>query len=498
MRVRPPQLPADLPWLNVAEPLSLRSLNGRPVLLEFWTQGCINCQHMVPILHQLEQHYGPKLVIIGIHSAKFDAEQSPESVQQAVMQFGITHPVVVDEDRKLWDAYAVRAWPTLVFIDAWGYIVRQTSGERSVEQLRSLIDSLVSSSAYPNQTEEIRLPPAPACPAPDGPPVTPLRFPGKILVTGSQLFIADTGHHRIVVTDLAGQIQSVIGAGIAGLQDGDFGTAQFTQPQGLAWDAQMRTLYVADAGNHAIRAVDVAQGHVQTIAGNGTQSRAIFPHGGMGIALSLNSPWDLARVGQQLYIAMAGMHQIWVMDLDSQQLETYIGTGAEGCVDGDRTVAAFAQPSGLATDGTHLYVADSETSSIRKVTPGITPTVTTLCGSGALFDYGDKDGVGDTVRLQHPMGIAVQHGDAVATAQPETPLLVYIADTYNHKVKRLSVDGCCSTVMAELHRPTGIACHQNSLFIADTNGHRVMIQPLTSQGKYPIRNLQPLHISGLA
>ena len=292
------------------------------------------------------------------------------------------------------------------------------------------------------------------------------------------------------------------------IDDGDFRAARFSQPQGMAWDGQTQTLHVADTGNHAIRAVDFAQVQVQTIAGNGTQSRAIFPHGGLGKTLSLNSPWDLVRVGQRLYIAMAGMHQIWVMDLETQRLETDIGTGAEGCVDGDRTVAAFAQPSGLATDGAHLYVADSETSSIRRVTLGRHPSVTTLCGSGALFDYGDRDAVGDAVRLQHPMGVAViSPGDP--TDRPPTPLentpLVYIADTYNHKLKQLSPTGACATLVSALHRPAGVASSQHGLYIADTHAHRVMVSPGPIAGQQAVASqpnvlhfkLEPLLINGL-
>ncbi|MEL6248781.1 MAG: thioredoxin-like domain-containing protein [Cyanobacteria bacterium J06648_16] len=458
MRVRPPQLPADLPWLNVAAPLSLRDLKGRVVLLEFWTQGCINCQHMMPVLHQLEQHYGNRLVIIGIHSAKFDAEQSPESVQQAVAQHGITHPVVVDMDLNLWQAYAARAWPTLVFIDPQGYIVRQLSGERPADQLRQVLDPLIEGATA--DALHVSLPAAPACPV----PATPLRFPSQILAAADRLFVADTGHHRIVVADLSGQIQQRVGNGSAGLQDGDLQMAQFKQPQGMAWDAAKQSLYVADAGNHTIRCVDFAQQRVHTLAGTGEQGRAIFPHGGVGTTLPLNSPWDLVLVNQQLYIALAGIHQIWRMELATGRLETYIGTGAEGCVDGDRTVAAFAQPSGLDTDGQSLYVADSETSSIRRVSLGPNPVVETLCGSGALFDFGDRDGIGDAVRLQHPVGIAMGPANSL-----------WIADTYNNKIKRLSLGSRrCETIAADLQQPHGLGSGDGLLYVANTRSHQVL------------------------
>ncbi|MEO1590255.1 MAG: thioredoxin-like domain-containing protein [Cyanobacteria bacterium J06632_22] len=483
MRVRSPQISPDLPWLNVATPLSLSDLKGRGVLLKFWTQGCINCQHMMPVLQQIEQRYDDQLVIIGIHSAKFDAEQSPDSVQQAIAQFGITHPVVVDVGLQLWQAYAVRAWPTLVFIDQQGYIVRQLSGERSLAQLQQVLDPLVDgvNGVMTARISGASLPPAPSCPAPD----PPLKFPGKILAQANQLFIADTGHHRIVVTDLSGTLQHYVGTGAAGLRDGDFQTAQFQQPQGMTWDTAQQVLYIADAGNHAIRQIDFAQQRVQTLAGNGEQSRAIFPHGGLGKGLPLNSPWDLALVEQQLYIAMAGAHQIWVMDLKRQRLETYLGTGAEGCVDGDRTVVAFAQPSGLATDGQCLYVADSETSSIRRVRLGTHPRVETLCGSGALFDYGDQDGTGAVVRLQHPLDVALDDVALDDVAQGEGLL---IADTYNHKVKRLCLRSHhCQTLVSGLNRPSGVTGSARGVFIVDASLPGLQLAPATHWRPVPVK-----------
>ncbi|MEO0539493.1 MAG: thioredoxin-like domain-containing protein [Cyanobacteria bacterium P01_A01_bin.105] len=486
MRVRPPQISAELPWLNVQTPLSLQKLKGHIVLLKFWTLGCINCLHMMPVMQQLEQHYGPALTIIGIHSAKFEAEQSPDRVQQAITQHGISHPVVVDKGLQLWQAYAVKAWPTLVFIDAKGYIVRQISGERSIEQLQHILAPLAAPLATPLTADTGLQATPPAAPAFRAPV---LRFPSKLLATETQLFIADSGHHRIVVTDPTGQVQHVIGAGTAGLQDGDFATATFNHPQGLAWDAQQQQLYIADAGNHALRQADFIQQRVTTLAGNGTQNRAIFPHGGMGTALLLNSPWDLVLLAaqQQLYIAMAGAHQIWVMDLATGRLETYLGTGAEGCMDGDRTVAAFAQPSGLATDGQMLYVADSETSCIRQVHLGSDPWVETLCGSGGLFDFGDRDGVGEAVRLQHPMDVAI--GGAAT---------LLIADTYNGKLKQLSLTTKqCQGLPQPLNQPSGIAYQAPQIYVTDASDHPIKVincdrssHSILALDPAPLRSLQ--------
>ncbi|MEM9161793.1 MAG: thioredoxin-like domain-containing protein [Cyanobacteria bacterium P01_F01_bin.4] len=457
-RVRPPKLPATLPWLNTPTPISLVDLKGRVVLLDFWTYGCINCINLIPTLKAIEQTYGDALKIIGIHAGKFSAEQSLGNIRHAIAKHTITHPVVVDSDFQLWQAYAIKAWPTLVFIEPDGYIVRQVVGERDLNFLSAIIDPL--------------LPQVPSlAPLPTNPTTPPshLRYPTGIFATEKQLFIADTGHHRIAVTTLDGTFQTTVGQGTPGLIDGDFATAQFNQPHGLTWDNATQHLYIADTGNHCIRLADFSTQTVTTLAGNGEQNRCIFPHCGLTAHTPLNAPWDIAKIDQVLYIAMAGAHQIWTLDLATGQLATYAGTGAEGCVDGDRTVAAFAQPSSLATDGTWLYAADSETSCIRRVQLCEHPTVETLCGSGALFEFGDRDGIGEAVRLQHPLGIAL------GTANE-----LWIADTYNHKLKRLNlVTHDCQTVarLNPFSEPTGLSFAGGLLFVADTNHHRIQSHP---------------------
>ena len=326
------------------------------------------------------------------------------------------------------------------------------------------------------------------------PLLKPLAFPGKVLADepSDTLFIADTGHHRLVLTTLDGTLKVTIGTGTAGWQDGNWETAQFAVPQGMALDAAGQILYVADAGNHLLRRIDLLQKEVQTLAGTGIQSRFIFPHGGKALEIALNSPWDLTLLENQLYMAMAGSHQIWVMDLTQHTLQTLIGTGAEGCVDCSPTVAAFAQPYGMTTDGTRLYVADSETSAIRAITlserpivqPPIvhSPIVQTVCGQGQLFAFGDLDGIGLDVQLQHCSGLAYAKG------------VLWIADTYNHKLKQFdpATQTCRSIAGGEsgfedgigtatrFAEPSGLAYAGDRLYIADTNNHAIRCMTLDS------------------
>ncbi|XQQ05626.1 MAG: thioredoxin-like domain-containing protein [Leptolyngbya sp. IPPAS B-1204] len=485
VRVRAPELPPDYDWLNTAQPLSLKQLRGRVVLLDFWTYCCINCLHILPDLHYLEQKYKDCLTVIGVHSAKFDNEKEVENIRQAILRYNIEHPVVVDRGFHLWQHYTVRAWPTVVVIDPEGYVVGAVSGEGKRDFLDELITKLIEEHKGKGtiNVQELnqRLEKENAA-------IHPLAFPGKILADQETdlLFIADTGHHRIVITTLAGEVKQVIGNGAANLWDGDFEEAQFASPQGMAFDREHQCLYVADTDNHSIRKVDLQRQTVETIAGIGHQSRNLRPHQGDAHETALNSPWDVVISGHFLLIAMAGSHQIWALNLVDDALGTLIGTGAEACVDGSTEIAAFAQPSGLASDGKELFVADSEGSTIRAVTLDKTPQVRTVCGSGDLFGFGDRDGQGEEVRLQHCMD--VEYGDSSQ---------LWIADTYNHKIKRVDLEtGICQTLLgngepalrdgqglaASFYEPSGLSMAGDWLFIADTNNHairRVNLKTLT-------------------
>lgn len=473
--IRAPELTQTAPWLNTDRPLSLKALRGRVVLLDFWTYGCINCVHILPDLAYLEHRYGDRLVIIGVHAAKFAHEQELDSIQQAVWRYGIPHPVLVDSGFDLWQRYAVRAWPTLVVIDPAGYVVATLSGEGHRDRLDAVIGSLLRA-----QEENSGTTPAPPLWTTEPSPVlSPLAFPGQVLVDEARdrCFIADSGHHRLVITTLNGTLQHIVGTGTPGWVDGGFAEAQLTHPQGLSVDPTRPLLYVADTGTHTLRQVDWQQQTVTTLAGTGQQSRILRSPGGAARDTALNSPWGLQVVGDRLFIAMAGAHQIWVLDLTSQQISPYLGTGAEFRVDGGRDEAAFAQPSGLTTDGQVLFVADSESSTLRAVSLSEPATVRTVCGSGDLFGFGDVDGVGEAVRLQHCLGVAC---DAAGW--------LWLADTYNHKIKRVHPStGQCETIagdrqagwvdgvgrVARFAEPSGLSASRTHLYIADTNNHAI-------------------------
>ncbi|HET7340327.1 MAG TPA: thioredoxin-like domain-containing protein [Methylomirabilota bacterium] len=468
-RVRAPELTGGEGWLNTGRPLALADFRGRVVVLDFWTYCCINCLHVLPDLERLERKYGDALVVIGVHSAKFPNEGDSRHIEEAIARHRITHPVVNDRGFAIWHAYAVRAWPTLMVVDAEGYVVGGVSGEGHGDVLDEVVGELIEEARARGTLEPRPLPPARPVRRPTG----ALAYPGKIAVDepSARVVIADSGHHRVLVATLDGRVTDVVGDGEPGATDGPLDAARFHSPQGLAVVDDL--VYVADTDNHLIRTIDLAGGVVGTLAGTGEQGRGLGLRGGPALRTPLNSPWDLAVADGVLYVAMAGPHQVWAFEPDTRRIGPWAGTGREGRQDGSRWESAFAQPSGITSaDDARLYVADSETSSIRAIDRR-SDAVETVVGVD-LFEFGDADGVGDEVRLQHPLGVAAWKG------------LLYVADTYNHKIKVLDPVSRRATTLAGSGRPDvffepgGLAVGLGWLWLADTNHHAVQLVDLVT------------------
>ena len=504
MNVEP--FPDDLTWINTSRPIRPDELRGKFVLLDFWTYCCINCMHILPELKKLEKAYPKNLVVIGVHSPKFDAEEETPNVAEAVLRYNIEHPVINDPEQILWKRFGVRSWPTIVLIDPEGQFVWGKPGETRFEVVDAVLKKALP---YYRKRGVLDETPLRFDLAADSEVPTPLRFPGKILADepGDRLFIADSGHHRIVVTRLDGTLIEIIGSGKIGSADGDYATAQFSSPQGMALEGDR--LWVADTENHLIRRVDLAKKAVTTVAGTGVQLAGLgsgnMARRGKPLATPLASPWALAIEGEDLYVAMAGTHQIWRMRLDGSRISPYAGNGREDIVDGpllprkpyDLGYSSFAQPSGLASDGEWLFVADSEGSSIRAVPFDPHKKVRTLVGTATLpkarlFTSGDVDGPPSKALLQHPLGV-VYYQDRL-----------YVADTYNNKVKVLDpatgfidtfagIGGSADTdASSGFDEPAGLTAAKGKLFVADTNNHRIRVINLGSSV-----TLSTLDIGGL-
>ena len=485
-----PELEGGVEWLNVGGPISLKDLRGKVVVLDFWTFCCINCMHVLPDLKFLEQKYGKELVVIGVHSAKFDNEKETGNIRKAILRYEIEHPVINDANMTIWRKFAIASWPSLVLIDPEGNYCGTAPGEGNREVLDTIIGKVIAYHKFKGTLDET---PVRFDLERNRAPATPLRFPGKLLVdsTGQRLFVSDSNNNRIVVSSLDGKLIDVIGSGAIGSKDGGYVDAQFDHPQGMTLVGE--TLYVADTENHQLRTVDLAKKQVATLSGTGEQAR-FGSKGGLLRNSKLNSPWDLCVVDGVLYVAMAGPHQIWSHKLGSEKIQPYAGSGREDITDGDLDGGALAQPSGIVSDGKFLYVVDSEGSAVRKISTKAKQNLTdpvgeirTLAGThdlpraASLFAFGDVDGEGTAARFQHPLGIVLHNGGA------------FVADSYNHKIRLLDLKSHeVSTYLGtgkpgvglnpvQFAEPAGLAIADGNLYVADTNNHRLVVVNLANK-----------------
>ncbi|MEU3858252.1 NHL domain-containing thioredoxin family protein [Streptomyces sp. NPDC028722] len=457
VRVRAPELTGRGGWINTGgKNLKLADLRGRILVLDFWTSCCINCLHVLDELRELEEKHRDTVVVVGVHSPKFVHEADHRAVVDAVERHGVAHAVLDDPELATWKQYAVRAWPTLVVIDPEGYVVAQHTGEGHVHAIGRLVEELAAEHAAKGTLRRGDGPYVPPEPEP-----TTLRFPGKALLLPSGTFlVSDTTRHRLV--ELAEDAETVvrrIGSGARGFTDGGPREASFNEPQGLAL-LDDGAVVVADTVNHALRRLDPATGEVTTLAGTGKQWRQGSATSGAAREVDLSSPWDVAVFGGRVWIAMAGVHQLWTYDPVARTVAVAAGTTNEGLVDGPAAEAWFAQPSGLAATADRLWLADSETSALRWVDHD--GQVHTAVGTG-LFDFGHRDGAAERALLQHPLGV---------TALPDGS--VAVADTYNHALRRYDpATGEVTTLATDLREPGDAVVAGGDIVVVESGRHRL-------------------------
>ncbi|SOD85105.1 thioredoxin-like domain-containing protein [Streptomyces sp. Ag109_G2-15] len=457
-RVRAPELIGKGGWLNTGDKqYTLADLRGRIVVLDFWTFCCINCLHVLDELRELEEKHRDTVVVIGVHSPKFVHEAEHAAVVDAVERYGVEHPVLDDPELATWKQYAVRAWPTLVVVDPEGYVVAQHAGEGHVHAIERLVQELEAEHEAKGTLRRGDGPYVPPEPEP-----TVLRFPGKaLLLPGGTFLVSDTTRHQLV--ELAEDAETVvrrIGTGTRGFADGGPQQASFNEPQGLALLDDGTSVIVADTVNHALRRLDLATGEVTTLAGTGRQWWQGSPTCGPAREVDLSSPWDVAVFGGKVWIAMAGVHQLWTYDPATRTVAVGAGTTNEGLVDGPGAEAWFAQPSGLAATADRLWLADSETSALRWV--DLEGHVHTAVGEG-LFDFGHRDGAAEQALFQHPLGV---------TALPDGS--VAVADTYNHALRRYDpATGEVTTLATDLREPSDAVLVGEDIVVVESARHRL-------------------------
>ncbi|XP_008561018.1 NHL repeat-containing protein 2 [Microplitis demolitor] len=498
-----------LEWFNVSEGLSLKeNLKGKIVILDFFTYCCINCMHILPDLEELEKKFTIQdgVVVIGVHSAKFSNEKDSSKIKSAVQRYKINHPVVNDAKLSMWRDIGISCWPSLVILGPDGQILFVLVGEGHRKELilYTKIALKYFKSLKKISNHEIPLKPA-AHLLPIG---RDILFPGKIQIiepesNEEKIVVSDTGNNRILIFDFDGRVEEIIGGYSRGFKDGNFEEARFNAPQGVC--GLGHDIFVADNENHAIRVINSKEKTVKTLAGIGTQGND-YVGGKTGSEQALSSPWDVAIYHHTqndksipiLLIAIAGTHQIWGYFFEdtiwwknrqfkAKTCAAIVGSGKEENRNNSYPHAAgLAQPSGLAVAQRlkAVFFADSESSSVRRVHMQ-DGKVTGVAGADKnpmnLHNFGDVDGSGCSAKLQHPLGVTWDDSKNV----------VWVADTYNHKIKKIEIDGKCTSVYGcgkpskdfKFDEPSGLAISKkyNSILIADTNNHSIKLINQTDQ-----------------
>lgn len=450
-----PELLPTLPWLN-AGPQTVAGHQGRVLALVFWNAASAYCHNLLDDLARLQSRYPLGLSVLGIHQPKFDAELDDARVLKAANRLGIPFPVANDRGWTTWQHYGIQSWPSVALVDTRGRLRQVLAGDQQLGALDAAVAALI---------EEV----GDAVVSPQPPrrlgaePRLPLAFPSGLAMGENHLYVADTGHHRILECTHSGRVLREFGTGHGDLVDGASDHAAFRHPRGLCLIRE--SLYVADTGNHALRRIRLLDGAVETVLGTGrpgpVQEGGVVP----GTSLVLNQPWDVAGTMDRLYLAMAGSNQIWEFDLAQARLKLLAGSGEFGIADGPTRSAMFAHPAGLALVQQTLYVADSATSAIRAIQVA-QAQVQTLLGQG-LYEFGDHDGQRSDARLQYPLALALD---------PTAPVL-WVADTYNGRLRKLRLGGgemSSHELPRMLDQPAALAAGGGSLWIANSGAHEVL------------------------
>jgi thiol-disulfide isomerase/thioredoxin len=468
----------DDQWLNVSRPLEIADLKDRIILVDFWTYACVNCIQALPEIKKLEEQFGSKLVVIGVHSGKFSNEKDSSEIKKAILKHDITHPVINDADFRIWNSFKANSWPTFILINPNGRIVKTYFGEYGATKIKKDVKKLISKFKY-----QLNRDPLPLMPEKYNIIGNVLNFPTKLAYAANfsyklrqlpVIFIANTSQHNIVVSSLTGDIITKIGSGKEGLEDGSFDAASFNSPQGLLYDSGK--LYVADTGNHALRVIDFKEAKVTTLLGSGQRGQIVEDKIVEGKNLDLASPTDIEFFPDKKNIAIAnsGTHQILSYSLDKKIVSTLAGNGAEGIDDGKYPDNSLAQTADMSVSGGKLYFVDSESSSLRALDKS--GNVKTLIGKG-LFDFGHKNGNKSEAQMQHPLGLLVDDTGA------------YISDSFNHAIRKYNFSSAQISDLvggktkgeklgakssAEFDEPAGIISVFDSFYIADSNNNRIV------------------------
>ncbi len=462
-------------WLNLARKLEKKDLKSRIILLDFWTHSCVNCLHAIPEIKQLEKEFGNKILVIGVHSGKFENEKDIESIRKAVLRYKIHHPVINDSMLKIWNEFEINARPTFVLIDPRGRVKETYIGENDIKYARKDIKKLVEKYRYHLNRDEL-----PILLEKNKIIKTVLNYPTKISYSknfayksysGPAFFVANSARNSVIVAKENGEIITQIGLKDSGLQDGIFDVARFNFPSGILYSDGV--LYVADTQNHALRAINFKSGRVETLIGNKEMGQVLKGETD-ALNFSLALPLDLEFFGDKNKIAIAnsGTNQILLFDVKTKKIKPLAGSGIEGNVDGKFPKNSLAQTSSLSFYDDKLYFIDSSTSSLRVYEKD--GNVRTLIGNNISDFGGHKNGDKKTALMQHPLDLFVNKNG------------IYISDSFNHKIRKYQFNskeikdlfgdkrGNSIGEDAEFDEPDGVVVVDNNMFVVDANNNRIV------------------------
>jgi len=293
-------------------------------------------------------------------------------------------------------------------------------------------------------------------------------YPYGITTDGTNLYVAESGNHlirKIVIS--TGAVTTVAGTGSSGSANGTATTASYYYSRQIT--THRTNLYVTDSANHLIRKIVISTGAVTTVAGTGSSGSA----NGTGTSASFNYPQWITTDGTNLYVADTNNSLIRKIVISTGAVTTVAGTGSSGSADNTTgTSASFNYPSGITTDGTNLYVTDSENHLIRKIVIS-TGVVTTVAGTGSS---GSANGTGTSASFNYPVGITTDGTN------------LYVADKGNHLIRKIVIStGVVTTVAgtgssgsangtgtsASFNLPRGITTDGTNLYVAEYGNHLI-------------------------
>ncbi|HEY4530818.1 MAG TPA: hypothetical protein VIG97_10925 [Luteimonas sp.] len=454
-----PEFHPGIEWLNTAAPLRMAQLRGRVTALAFVNAGSAWCQQTLVDLDHLRNRHPDRLNVVAINVPRFDHEREPRRIGKRFARNRFGFPIGHDADWVAWQHYGIEAWPTVVLLDAEGRMRERFVGDGQLREIDAAVARL-QAEATPRSLNAERIEMRRG-----GEPMLPLRFPAGLALSGGYLYVADSGHHRVLECDLSGRVLRQFGSGGAGFIDGPMELAAFNRPQGLC--VERDTLYIADTGNHAVRRIHLRTGDIDTVVGAGrpgtpTEGPVSDPR-----MVALDQPRAVAAslAATSLYIATAGDNRVWRFDLSAPGIALVGGSGELAVADGTAAAAAFAEPSSLASVQQLVYICDSAGSAIRSANAR-TGVVTTLVG-GDAWNHGKADGARSEARLQQPQAIALD----------QTSPVLWIADSGNDCLRALRLGGGELTTVQlpqRLHAPSALAASDGAVWIADTDAHAVL------------------------